>query len=248
MNYDIVFISFNEPDADHNYFKFLKHIVDVPNKVLRVHGVKGIHQAHIEAAKLSSTNMFWAVDADADLLPNFKFNIILDPSEEDIVHVWRSKNPINDLEYGYGGVKLLPTQLTLNMATTSADMTTSISARFKSIDQISNITAFNVNPFSTWRSAFRECAKLASRTIAGQLDEETAYRLKVWTHIGGDRPFGEYAKGGASAGEWFGKTYKDDKTILAKINDYAWLESEFNGHIKMFPPETFKGDWSLEEK
>ena len=89
---------------------------------------------------------------------------------------------------------------------------------------------------------------MASRTIAGQLDEETAYRLKVWTHIGGDRPFGEYAKGGASAGEWFGKTYKDDKTMLAKINDYAWLESEFNGHIKMFPPETFKGDWSLEEK
>jgi hypothetical protein len=101
---------------------------------------------------------------------------------------------------------------------------------------------------STWRSAFRECAKLASRTIAGQLDDETAHRLKVWTHIGGDRIYGEYAKGGASAGEWFGKTYKDDKKMLSKINDYAWLESEFNGHTKMFPPETFKGDWPLEEK
>jgi hypothetical protein len=113
---------------------------------------------------------------------------------------------------------------------------------------VSNITAFNTDPLSTWRSAFRECAKLASRTIAGQLDDETAHRLKVWTHIGGDRTYGEYAKGGASAGEWFGKTYKDDNTMLAKINDYAWLESEFNGHIKMFPPETFKGDWPLEEK
>ena len=44
------------------------------------------------------------------------------------------------------------------------------------------------------------------------------------------------------------KTYKDNKEMLAKINDYTWLEYEFNGHVKMFPPETFKGDWPLEEK
>ena len=246
--YDIVFISFNEPNANQVYFNLLKHIVKLDNSVYRIHGVTGIHQAHIAAAKIVSTNMFWVVDADADLLPNFKFIINLDPSEEDIVHVWRSINPINNLEYGYGGVKLLPRELTLAMDLSNPDMTTSISTRFKAMTTVSNITAFNTDPLSTWRSAFRECAKLASRTIAGQLDDETAHRLKVWTHIGGDRTYGEYAKGGASAGEWFGKTYKDDTAMLAKINDYAWLESEFNGHVKMFPPETFKGDWSLEEK
>jgi len=246
--YDIVFISFNEPTADNRYSILLKQILTLSNAIYRVHGVSGIHQAHIEAAKLVRTKMFWVVDADAEMLPDFKFDIKLDPSEEDIVHVWRSRNPINDLEYGNGGVKLLPTQLTLQMDTTNSDMTTSISNRFKVMDTLSNITAFNVDPLSTWRSAFRECAKLASRSILGQHNEESEYRLKVWTHIGGDRLYGKYAKGGASAGEWFGKTYKDDKTMLAKINDYAWLESEFNGHIKMFPPETFKGDWPLEEK
>lgn len=246
--YDIVFISFNEPNADRGYLDLLKNIVELDNSVHRIHGVKGIHQAHIEAAKVAKTKMFWVVDADARILPNFKFNIKLDPSEEDIVHVWRSINPINNLEYGYGGVKLLPRELTLNMDLSKPDMTTSISTRFKAMPTVSNITAFNIDPLSTWRSAFRECAKLASRTIAGQLDDETAHRLKIWTHIGGDRTYGEYAKGGASAGEWFGKTYKDDTAMLAKINDYAWLESEFNGHVKMFPPETFKGDWSLEEK
>ena len=35
----------------------------------RVHGIKGIHQAHIEAAKVAKTNMFWVVDADARILP-----------------------------------------------------------------------------------------------------------------------------------------------------------------------------------
>jgi hypothetical protein len=246
--YDIVFISFNEPNAGSSYVKLAKKVLKLNSNLYRVHGVNGIHQAHIAAAKLVSTNMFWVVDADADILPNFKFDIKLDPSEEDIVHVWRSTNLINKLEYGYGGVKLLPTNLTLSMDITNPDMTTSISSRFKAMETISNITAFNIDPLSTWRSAFRECAKLASKSIEGQIDAETEYRLKVWTHIGGDRPFGEYAKGGASAGEWFGKTYKDNKEMLAKINDYAWLEDEFNGHIKMFPPETFKGDWQLEEK
>lgn len=237
--YDIAFLSFNEPDANNLYFKFLKRIANLPNRVYRIHGVKGIHQAHVAAAKQSTTNMFWVVDVDADLSLDFKFNTNLDPSEEDIVHVWRSKNPINDLEYGYGGVKLLPTQLTLNMDMSSPDMTTSISPRFKSVPQISNVTAFNINPLCTWRSAFRECAKLASRTISGQLDDESAYRLKVWTHVGGDRPFGEYALAGASAGEWFGKTYTDNKQMLAKINDYDWLTLQFDEHIKMFDPLSF---------
>ena len=238
--YDIAFLSFNEPDANNLYFKFLKKTANLSNRVYRIHGVKGIHQAHVAAAKLSTTNMFYVVDADADLLPDFKFDTKLDPSEEDIVHVWRSKNPINDLEYGYGGVKLLPKQLTLNMNMSSPDMTTSISPRFKSMPQISNITAFNTNPLCTWRSAFRECAKLASRTIAGQLDDETLHRLQVWTDIGGERPFGEYAKGGASAGKWYGTTCKDNPKALSKINDYVWLEIQFKEHIKLYPPETFR--------
>lgn len=246
--YDIAFISYKEKSANSNFLKLLSHTLPANNKIFRVQDVQGIHNAHIEAAKQSTTAMFYVVDADAKLLSGFNFNLKLDSTEEDIVHVWRSVNPINKLEYGYGGVKLLPTNLTLNMDTTNTDMTTSISNRFKAMDAISNITAFNIDPLSTWRSAFRECAKLASKIIIGQNDIETEYRLKVWSCIGGDQPFGQYAKGGASAGEWFGKTYKTNKEMLTKINDYAWLESEFNGHIKMFPPETFKGDWPLEEK
>ena len=49
--YDIVFISYNEPLADHNY-KMLCERFPIAQ---RIHGVKGIHQAHIEAAKLALT-------------------------------------------------------------------------------------------------------------------------------------------------------------------------------------------------
>lgn len=237
--YDIAFISFNEADANKRYFELVSTL-RTHNRLFRVHGVKGIHQAHLQAARLSTTSMFYVVDADATILPTFRFNLKLDPSEEDIVHVWKSINPINDLEYGYGGIKLLPRELTLSMDTSNPDMTTSISTRFKAMPTVSNVTTFNTDPLSTWRSAFRECAKLASRTISGQVDAETAYRLNVWTTNGGDRPFGEYARGGASAGEWYGKTYKDNPNAFSRINDYEWLEIQFNEHIKAYPPETFR--------
>ena len=51
--YDMVFISYQEPNADENWDK-LKSRFPLAR---RVHGVKGIHQAHIEAAKKSHTHM-----------------------------------------------------------------------------------------------------------------------------------------------------------------------------------------------
>ncbi len=72
--YDIAFLSYNELDANNLYFKFLKRIANLPNKVYHIHGVKGIHQAHVAAAKLSTTPMFYVVDVDADLSLAFKFD------------------------------------------------------------------------------------------------------------------------------------------------------------------------------
>ena len=239
--YDVVFISFNEEYADANYQRLVTHTGVMQNNVLRVSGVKGIHRAHISAAELATTNMFYVVDADAVINENFKFNTLLSEKETDIVHVWRSQNPVNGLAYGNGGVKLLPRELTLNLDVTSTDMTTSISNKFKVMPTVSNITKFNTNPFNTWRSAFRECVKLSSGVIPGAELSESQVRLNTWLYQGGDKEFGEYAKGGASAGQWYGTTYKDDPEALSKINDYDWLEIQFNEHVEMFPPvETFK--------
>ena len=74
----------------------------------RVHGVKGIHQAHIEAAKKCFTKMFWIVDADAIIMDDFNFDYVVPRSSVRSRTCMESKNPINGLEYGYGGVKLFP--------------------------------------------------------------------------------------------------------------------------------------------
>jgi hypothetical protein len=229
--YDVVFISYNEPNADANYEKLKLKRSDAK----RVHGVKGIHNAHIAAAKLATTDMFWVVDADAGILKKFNFEILYIPhynrNEKDIfldtVHVWRSINPVNGLIYGYGGVKLLPRNLTLIVDTSTTDMTTSISTNFKLMSKISNSTMFNIDEFSTWRSAFRECVKLSSKTIDRLYDEETEERLMIWCALGINQPFGAYSIGGAKAGKHYGELNIAKKEMLLKINDFDWLKDQF---------------------
>jgi hypothetical protein len=226
--FDVVFMSYEEPNADENYDKLLQ----IAPHAKRVHGVKGIHNAHIEAAKLCDTNMLWVVDADALIADDFKFNFQVVKWDQDVVHVWRSQNPINGLVYGYGGVKLLPRKMTVNMDVSKPDMTTSISSKFRPIHEISNITGFNTDPYNTWKSAFRECVKLSSKIIDRQKDEETQKRLQVWCTIGNDRLFGEYAISGAIAGKEYGNEYQNDFDKLKKINDFTWLREKFNATQK----------------
>ena len=226
--YDVIFISYNEIQADVNWNN-LK--AQVP-WAMRVHGVKGIHQAHIEAAKKSFTPMIWIVDADAIIVDDFDFLYIPKRTDRDAVHVWRGRNPINDLEYGNGGVKLLPRIATLHMDTSKPDMTTSISTKFIPMEQVSNITAFNTDEFSTWRSAFRECCKLASAVIDRQRQDETDTRLAAWcSATGRGRPFGDYAIQGARAGRKYGVANQGNIEALKKINDFDWLKEQFDANI-----------------
>ena len=83
LDYDIIYLSYDEPNAEKNY-------ADLCAKVpwaKRVHGVKGIHQAHIKAAKKCFTKMFWIVDAEAMIMPDFHFDYVVPDHQIDHVHV-----------------------------------------------------------------------------------------------------------------------------------------------------------------
>ena len=228
--YDIVFISYQEPNADEN-FENLK--TRFPDRVIhRVHGVKGIHQAHIEAAKVCDTPMLYIVDGDAVVVDDFNFDWQVPAWQYNHVHVWRSKNPVNGLVYGYGGIKLFPRHETLNMDISKPDMTTSISDKFVAMPKVSNITAFNTDAFNAWKSAFRECAKLSSKVIDRQKSKETNERLRTWCmYMIPDTPFGEDALQGAKAGTAYGTRNKGNVQALKTINDFDWLKEKFNGNI-----------------
>lgn len=224
---DVIFISYNEVNAEENW----RRVLEKSPKAYRVNGVKGIVNAHKCAAELSTTDMFYVVDGDAYLTDEWDFTYQPSIFDRDCVHVWNSINPINGLKYGYGGVKLFPKELTLNVDSTCVDVTTSISHKFKLMDNISNITKFNTDEFNTWRSAFRECTKLSSNTLRGHLAEESEKRLNIWCTIGAEQPFGEWAIKGANAGKDFGDTNKHNDTNLSLINDLNWVKSKF---LKMY--------------
>jgi len=222
--YDAVFISYKEKYKEKNW----KLFSDRYPMAYRIDGVKGIHQAHIEGAKMCNTPMFWIIDGDAILKDNFTLDYVAEKWDEDIVHVWRCENPVNGLVYGYGGVKLFPRLATVGMEVGRTDMTTSISSKFRAMPEVSNITNFNTSPFETWKSAFRECCKLASKVIDRQKDSETEKRLETWCSVGHEAEYGEYAIKGALDGRQFGEQNRKDLSQLKKINDFDWLEKRFN--------------------
>ena len=220
--FDVVFISYGEPNAEANWHR----VLEKAPKARRVNMVKGIFEAHKAAAKLVATDMFYVVDGDAELLDSWKFNFQPNVFDRDCVHLWRSRNPVNDLEYGWGGVKLFPRQLLLDAETWNLDMTTEL-GKLKIVNAVANLTSFNTDPFSTWRSAFRESVKLAV-ALEKEFEPEAAERLEIWTTVGADRLNGEYAIHGAKMGAEYGRANADNPEQLKLINNYEWMKNEFD--------------------
>jgi len=222
--FDIVYLSYHEPFADNRFRILQDHIRSKSNMpLIWVRDVEGIFEAHKVASTRVQSKMFWVVDADAIIEEDFNFDYIPDVYDEEVVHVWASRNPINGLEYGYGGVKLFPTEMVNKATSWGLDFTTGLSNRFKSMPQISCTTKFNTDAFSTWRSAFRECVKLTLNN-----DEESKERLDAWLNTQGDEPFTAEAVKGSHEGNKFALANKDNLKELNNINDYGWLNEQYN--------------------
>jgi hypothetical protein len=215
--YDIVFLSYKEAGSTTAYERLTARF-----DATWVKDIKGIFNAHKEAANRVNSDMFWVVDADADISEDFDFSYIPDVYDEEVVHVWASKNPVTGEEYGYGGVKLFNRQQILDATSWGLDFTTGLSKRFKAMPEISCITRFNTDAFSTWRSAFRECVKL---TLSNDPDSEA--RLNSWLNPQIYADFVEDAIKGAEQGKAFALANKNSPTELNKINDYDWLEEQW---------------------
>ena len=218
VNYDIFFLSCGESFADYN-FQLLKNRFPF---VRRIDGVKGIYAAHKVAAIKSTTEHFWVVDADVTIADQFYFNYKVNPQEFDVVHIWHSRNDINDAVYGNGGIKLLPKFLFNIEHTNKIDITTGLSEQIKINTDVAATHCIGHSPYTAWRSAFREVVKLTL-----QDDTDSQERLKIWMTKGLSKPNGGYAVLGAKAGNKYAQSNSLDTLKIAKINDYVWLHSQF---------------------
>lgn len=231
---DIIFISYDEPNADKNWQALKSRFPHAK----RVHGVKGIANAHIAASKKANTSFFYVVDADAEILEGFKFGYKPPEHDSEYVHIWHAFNPATGHDYGYGGVKLFNKKHFRNVKN-ALDFSTTLTKDVKIVDEIACITRFNSDAVHAFRGAFRESVKLF-KTINDENKPtkqrtEAQARLDKWLNPIAGSGYEEFVKRGAEAGIYEASVRKSKD--LAFINDHDLLASILSGIISKEYPE-----------
>jgi hypothetical protein len=238
LELDIVFLSYDEPNAD-------EHYADLCNKVpwaKRVHGVKGSDAAHKAAAELSETD--WVITVDADnIIDNRFFNLGFDPDNKDIqVYSWLARNRINGLLYGNGGLKIWRKDFILKMKSHEASDNDRAQVDFcwedgyKQFAECYSETVITGSPFQAWRAGFREGVKMTLldgvRIPADEIKERVwwhnLHRLKVWSTVGAHEENGLYAVYGARLGQWM--TNCTDWNYV-DVRDFEILKNIYNENV-----------------
>jgi hypothetical protein len=207
---DVIFISYDEPNADKNYSELIR----ILPWAKRIHGVKGSDAAHKAAANLSETDRFVSVDADNIVDPTFFQQVItLTEENKDFVFSWCGQNAVNGLIYGNGGLKCWTKDFVLNMKThENADDDDSerhlefcFDPRYYQMNEHFSTSYINGSPFQAWRAGFREGVKM-SLNRGARTDNikgvwwQNYQRLLIWMNIGADVKNGLWAIYGARLG------------------------------------------------
>ena len=236
IDYDIIYLSYDEPNAEKNY-------ADLCSKVpwaKRVHGVDGSDAAHKACAELSETDRFITVDGDNRIREDF-LNQEIDFDEhadlQSTVISWCGRNEINGLMYGNGGLKCWPKQYVLNMRThenadpnnAHAQVDFCWDAKYIQMNSCYSDVYNNETPGQAWRAGFREGVKLATdRGVRIEKEEfknnhwRCLHWLYIWSMIGADVDNGKWAIYGAREGLY--KTMCTDWDYV-QVRDFKYLNS-----------------------
>ena len=240
---DIVFLSYDEPNAD-------LHYADLCNKVpwaKRVHGVKGSDAAHKAAAELSETD--WVITVDADnIVDNKFFNVEINDDPTIQVYSWLAKNRINGLLYGNGGLKIWRKDFILNMKTHEdsdsdrAQVDFCWEEGYRQFKECYSETVVTGSPFQAWRAGFREGVKMTlqdgirvpPQEIKERIWWHNVHRLRMWSTVGMHEENGKYAILGARMG-----TYMTNCTEwnYVDVRDFEILRDIYNEKINHVNPE-----------
>lgn len=242
LDYDIIYLSYDEPNAEQNYADLCKKIPWAK----RVHGVKGSDSAHKACAELSETDRFVTIDGDNRIREHFLTQEI-DFEEhvelENKVISWCGHNIINGLMYGNGGVKCWPRKFVLNMKThenADADNPHAQVDFCWDLEYIQMNSCFsdiynNASPQQAWRAGFREGVKMAlDRGVKPTLEGfkinhwKNLHRLYIWLMVGADVENGLWAILGARQGLY--KTMCTDWDYI-HVRDFEYLNNLWDTEV-----------------
>jgi UDP:flavonoid glycosyltransferase YjiC (YdhE family) len=230
---DVVFLSYDEPNADQHFLRLRESVAHAQ----RVHGVRGFAQARIEAARRARTDRFITVDADTVVDPSF-FQLRADiPSTvAQSTLGWSSVNNVNGLAYGNWGVKVWlrdHMQHLLTHEDNDAEGATRYNFRchagYAQFNRCFSTTFPNGSPYQAFRTGFTEAVKLGrnghghfvpTNILLRRMGHVNLRRLIVWMSIGADSEHGLWCIMGSRMG--FLANSKPDFDP-GKISDFEWL-------------------------
>lgn len=218
---DIVYISNGEPDAERWY----NHLCDcVRRPVKRVQNVDGRRQAYQRAAEISETDWFFTVFAKLEVVEDFDWTWQPDYLQEPKHYIFYSHNPVNDLEYGHMGIIAYNKKLVLETMKPGLDFT--LSRAHEVVPVVSAVAHYNTTPELTWRTAFRECVKLANTD-----DVESQYRLNVWKTVAKGSHAEWSIKGAQDAVEYYDSVEGNYDQLMLSF-EWAWLSEYWSKKYK----------------
>ena len=220
---DIVYISYDETEAEKNYQTLLEHTKDLPNQIHRITGVDGMQNALKAASVISTTPWSYQVFAKTELNPNFRFDFTPDYLQIPKHYIFHCHNTSNDLVYGHMGIVMYNNKMvneSEDYSKLGLDFTMSFPVEV--VPELSCYGNFATSPYQAWRTAFRETSKLA-----GDHSIESKYRLKTWC----ERASGDHAEWvlkGANDGVDFYLECNGELVQLKQAFDWLYLKQRFN--------------------
>lgn len=242
VDYDIIYLSYDEPNAEQNYADLLKKAPWAK----RVHGIKGSDSAHKECARISETDRFITVDGDNRIRDDFLSQVIDFDENVDLTNKvisWTAENTINGLKYGNGGLKCWPKEYVLDMRTHEnadpdnphAQVDFCWNTEYIQMNGTFSDIYNNATPQQAWRAGFREGVKMAlDRGLKPTLEQfknnhwKNLHRLYIWLMVGADVENGMWAIYGAREGLW--RTMCTDWDFV-NVRDFDYLNDFYNTEI-----------------
>ncbi|WP_246561709.1 hypothetical protein [Streptomyces roseirectus] len=223
MRADAVMLSYDEPRAGLLHTR-LERVLGV--KVKRLHGVVGMRRAYCLAAEVVDTDELLLADGDFVIDAAFDLRTVTPLADGVSMRVWRARNPLNGLVYGYGGLKLIR-RSALRQLGEAVDVLAALPGRTEFAAEIAGTTRIDQSAYHAWKAGFRECAMLTRGSEYGMSDQETAARIATWTEVA-EGEFASYAVAGARQGVEFAHEAAGDPALFDRLNDPAWLRARFD--------------------
>ena len=243
--FDFVFLSYDEPNAELLYAELL----NIVPWAKRVHGVKGFDAAHRACADEADTDFFVTVDGDNRIDPLFlDIELNIEDSQHDHAWTWASRNHINGLVYGNGGLKLWSKSFVRNMnshensSTAAGKVDFCWNSKYHDVFGTYSTNVTNSSPQQAWRAGYREGVKMSlesgKRISANDFKRSVwvynMHKLLIWCSVGRDVENGIWSIYGARQGAYDCNLTDWDYT---QIHDYDWFNAKWDT-VKATDPES----------